>query len=343
MRIFVFFVAKLFKPLKIDTVAGSEYNAVALAKSDKQSRFLKLDPAEARHTAESQSAQQNLNPSKTSIGSDLKVARIEKKISLKQAAEETRISFRYLQGLEEGQHGDLPGGMYNRAILRNYCVYLGLDPEAFLARFNVETAPQSEKIVKVKAHSQPVPSQPLRIPPLLIWSVMLLVSIVGLYFSRSWISMVFSPYFSRPPAARLPIAAPAGTPSQPNKDAQTATTSPAAAVSADQQSTTVPVVPVPTEPQPPAEPPPGTIRLQFETTHPCWMSLTSDGNHVFYDTLHPGQTPFFDAKDRFEMVLGNAGAIKLKINGKPAKPLGSPGAVIKLLINAANIPELLEK
>jgi len=331
-----------FKSLKIDTIAGSEYNAVALAKSDKQSRFLKLDPAEARHTAESQSAPLHSTPSKTSIGSDLKVARIEKEISLKQAAEETRISLRYLQSLEEGRHDDLPGGMYNRAILRNYCVYLGLEPDDFLPRFTAESAPHNEKAVKVKARSRPMPSQPIRIPPLLIWSIMLLASIVGLYVSRGWIAMVFSPYFSRPPAARLPVATPTGIPGQP-KDAQTATTNPAAAVSTDQPPVTEPAVPPVSAAQLPAEPPPGTIRLQFEITRPCWMSLTSDGTRIYSDTLRPGQTPFFDAKDRFEMVLGNAGGIKLKINGMPAKSLGGPGAVIKLLINAANIPELLEK
>jgi cytoskeleton protein RodZ len=338
----VFFAARLFKTPKIDTVERSEYNAIALSKSDKQSRFLKLDPTESRHTAESQSAQPHSPPSKTPFGSDLKAARIEKEISLTQASKETRISLRYLQGLEEGQHGDLPGGMYNRAILRNYCVYLGLEPEEFLARFAAESAPHSEKAVKAKVHSQPAPEQPLRIPPLLIWSIMLLASITGLYFSRGWIAMVFSPYFSRPPAARLPVAAPAGTPNQ-AKETQAAAANPAAAVPADQTRGTEPAAPPVVAAQPPAEIPPGTIRLQFEVIQPCWMSLSGDGTRIYYDTLQPGQTLSFDAKDRFEMVLGNAGAIKLKINGKPAKPLGALGAVIKVLINAANIAELLEK
>jgi cytoskeleton protein RodZ len=75
----------------------------------------------------------------------------------------------------------------------------------------------------------------------------------------------------------------------------------------------------------------------------CWMSLTSDGNRVVSRTLQAGESPIFDAKEQFVMVLGNAGGVRLKINGKPAKPLGAPGAVVKLLIDMQTIPDLLQK
>jgi cytoskeleton protein RodZ len=313
-----------------------------LAKRDKKSGILRLESADSRHAAEHPSALPQPAKSPATLGADLKAARTEKNITLKQVSEDTRISLRHFQSLEDGRYSDLPGGMYNRAFLRSYCVYLGLEPADFLVRYEAESAPHSEKAVKSKPRSQPIVAQPRKVPQLLIWSLMLLASIAGLYFSRGWIAQVFSPYFSHRPTSHIPISAPtpAPAPSQ-AKVAQTTPPTTPAANPVDQPPVTAATSGTTTQVH--AEPPPGTIRLSFEVVDPCWMSLTSDGTRVYSDTLHRGNTPFFDAKEQFEMVLGNAGGIKLKINGKAAKPLGVPGAVIKLLINAANIPELLEK
>ncbi len=324
---------------------GSEYNAVALAKTDKRARTLGLDAAESRRPAEGHSAQPAVHQRPPALGVDLRAARENKNLTLNQISEETHISLRHLQSLEEGKYSNLPGGMYNRAFLRSYCTYLELDPAGFLARYEVEVGAHAEKPVKSKQRSPAVVSQPKRIPPLLIWSVMLLGSITGLYFSRGWIAQVFSPYFSQPPITRLPAAMPAPTPSPDKpKDAQAVPSTPPAG---DVTTEPPPAESSAKEPAAAAaatdEPPPGTIRLNFEVTGACWMSLKSDGTSVYSDTLQPGTSPSFDAKDHFEMVLGNAGAVKLKINGKQAKPLGSPGAVVKIVINAANIPDLLEK
>ncbi len=312
-----------------------------MAKSDKKSRILGLESADSRHAAEYPTALPQPDKSQATLSSDLKAARTEKNITLKQVAADTRISLRHLENLEEGRYSDLPGGVYNRAFLRSYCVYLGLEPADFLVRYEAESAPHSDKAAKSKPRSLPIAAQPRKVPQLLIWSMMLLASIAGLYFSRSWIAQIFSPYFSQPPTSRIPISAPtpAPTPSQAKEAQSTPPATPVANPAVQPPATAAPG----TATQIPPEPPAGTIRLSFEVVDPCWMSLTSDGTRVYSDTLQPGNTPSFDAKEQFEMVLGNAGGIKLKINGKPAKPLGAPGAVIKLLINAANILELLEK
>ncbi|MBZ5495891.1 MAG: DUF4115 domain-containing protein [Acidobacteriia bacterium] len=298
---------------------------------------MKPDQADGHYSAQAPSAMSQSAPSKALLGADLKAVRVGKDITLKQVSLDTRISLRHIQNLEEGRYNDLPGGMYNRAFLRTYCAYLGLEPAEFLDRYEKESAPQSEKIIKAKARSQTMPAQSFRVPPVMIWSVMLLASIVGLYFSRGWISAVFSPYFSHAPATRLPASQPAPPPNAP-KPAETASPVPPTPTAATQA--------VPTEPvQAPgaAAPPPGIMRLKFEVVQECWMSLSSDGTRVLSRTLQPGETPFFDAKERIDLVVGNAGGVKLMINGKPAKPLGKPGAVVRLVITPQTIQEMLEK
>jgi hypothetical protein len=71
--------------------------------------------------------------------------------------------------------------------------------------------------------------------------------------------------------------------------------------------------------------------------------VNSDGNRVLNRLLEPGDDQFFDATQRFYLILGNAGGIRLKINGKPAKSLGKSGDVVRLIINEQNLNDLLEK
>jgi cytoskeleton protein RodZ len=312
-----------------------------LAMSEKRSRLLKFDPADGSRSAVHQPAPQPA-VAQEPLGADLQAARLRKQVTLEQVSQDTHISLRHLQSLEEGRYRDLPGGMYNRAFLRSYCAYLELEPENFLKRYEQESVPQGDKVIKTKRRRPQVLSEPFRIPPLLIWSMMLLVSVVGLYFSRGWIAAIFSPYLSRPPASRL------GTPEShhpPSPTKATGATPPGANIVATPalQPTAQPSLSANSTQVPTAESTPGVIHLQFQVVQPCWISVISDGNQIPSRTFQPGDDPSYDAKRHFEIVLGNAGGVHLKINGRPAKPLGKSGEVLRLMINAQNIPDLLEK
>lgn len=74
------------------------------------------------------------------FGPTLRRTREERSISLDEIANETRLSKRYILALEDEAIGKLPGGTYNRAYLRTYATYLGLDPEALLRDYASEEA-----------------------------------------------------------------------------------------------------------------------------------------------------------------------------------------------------------
>ncbi len=281
-----------------------------------------------------------------SLGKCLKSAREQKNITLEEIARETRIPLRHLMSIEEGRFGALPGGMYNRAFLKTYCGYVGIDPEPILARYEEEAELPKEKSIKVKP---PVPrtEPPFKFHPLAAWSLMLLVSVTGLYFSRHWVTDVFSPYFSHTSAPGIevsPSPAPAPPPvSEPKQIPSTAApviqaasqTTPAqtsgmSPISSAAQSEMVPVSP-------------GTIRLEFEVLEQCWVSVNRDGDRVMVKVLKPGDDQSFNASGRFFLVLGNAAGVRLKINGHLVKPLGRPGEVVRLTIDEQNIKDLVEK
>ncbi len=289
------------------------------------------------------------------LGIDLKATREKKNITLREVAEATRINLTHLKNIEEGRYADLPGGIYNRAFLRAYCDYVGLDSREYLSRYETELAPPGERVTKHKPKTVAEKGTDLSIHPLVVWGAMLIVSAVGLYFSRHWISAVFSPYFSRSPVSKIsPQDLPGPKPLETKSSTAAPAPAPANASSGAPGKTEAPEIVtqqsvVPDQPKetrkPGILPPqaPGTIRLEFQVIQKCWVSVNSDGNRVLNRLLEPGDDQFFDATQRFYLIFGNAGGVRLKINGKAAKPLGKPGDVVKLLINEQNLSDLLEK
>jgi cytoskeleton protein RodZ len=293
-----------------------------------------------------------------SVGAELKSQREQKRISLSEIAQTTRINIHYLQALEDGNYSALPGGMYNRAFLKVYCEHLNLDPVEYLARYDRETYSPMDKVARAKAHVPQQSGNGLTVHPLAAWAVMFLVSVIGLYFSRSWISAVFSPYFAKSPAITLPrteqvsppAAAPATAlataPSEPKQDVQNERIQPNpnaadTSVAGTRRDDSAAMQALPDQEQESNSAAP-KMRLEFLAVEKCWVSINSDGNRM-QRLFSPGESQAFSAADRFYIIVGNAGGIRLKINGKPAKPLGKSGEVIRLLINEQNIEELIEK
>jgi cytoskeletal protein RodZ len=69
------------------------------------------------------------------FGETLRQARAHKGVSLKEAEQATRITRHYLAALEEEDFSSLPPVIYQRGFVRNYSIYLDLDPSKTLAMF----------------------------------------------------------------------------------------------------------------------------------------------------------------------------------------------------------------
>jgi cytoskeleton protein RodZ len=285
-----------------------------------------------------------------SFAAELKSAREKQSVPLRQIADATRISLRHLESIETGHFDRLPGGIYNRVFLRSYCEYLGLEPEEMLARYDAETAPPTDKGAK----SKNLPSAVGRgVPPIAIWTTMLAASIAGLFLSRGRVSALFSPYFAQrapaPPAARR--AAPEPPPQSSPTGATSATPPnslavlPPAEPAAPPAATVAPSRAAESSARPAgasSRSAPDVLRLEIEVIARSWVLVTSDGNRALVKLLEPGDRQWFEASERFYLKVGNAAGLKLKINGKRAKPLGSSGEVATVVIDRRNLGTLLE-
>lgn len=69
------------------------------------------------------------------FGQDLKKERESRKITLASIAETTKISSRHLTALEQSRFDDLPGGVFNKGIVRSYAQVVGLSPDKWVMRY----------------------------------------------------------------------------------------------------------------------------------------------------------------------------------------------------------------
>lgn len=79
-----------------------------------------------------------------SFGSSLRRTRLGRGISLDDVARDTRLTKRCLQAFEDESILELPGEPYNRAYLRTYSAYLGLDSDDLVSDYERETEAQTK-------------------------------------------------------------------------------------------------------------------------------------------------------------------------------------------------------
>ncbi len=73
-----------------------------------------------------------------SLPERLYAARERKGVDLYRAERDTKIRAKYLGALERGDWKELPGDVYTKGFLRNYALYLGLDPDEVLTQWRRE-------------------------------------------------------------------------------------------------------------------------------------------------------------------------------------------------------------
>ena len=93
----------------------------------------------------------------SSFGDKLKRERELRGISLREIADGTKISVRFLQALEEDRIEALPGGLFPRAFVKQYALFLGLDAERSVAEFaeaHGESVPERRTVAPIQASRQ---------------------------------------------------------------------------------------------------------------------------------------------------------------------------------------------
>jgi cytoskeleton protein RodZ len=249
-----------------------------------------------------------------SFGEELRREREIRGISLKEIADATKISKRFLEALERNDHRTLPAPVFTRGFVREYARYVGLNAEEMVNRYNFAAANDDriEKPPPVAKYPQtpprdisPRPAAKRGIPPVItrvdggvMFALFIAVALAGV----AWWAVQYK--------------------RQERERAEAATAVPV---------TTSRAVATPTQaPVPEPAPDDSKLRMTMEITANSWVTLEADGRTVLNEEMLSGARREFEANDAFRFrTIGNAGGLTLTLNGATVPPLGANGEVVK--------------
>jgi cytoskeletal protein RodZ len=242
------------------------------------------------------------------LGETLRQARLDKGVSLADAARDTRIRRSYLEALEAEDNAALPPPVYTRGFLRTYAEYLGLNPQAMVDLYQPaarrEPGPALRPAVPHLAIPRTIPLRPV------LYSIGGVAFVLMLGFAWNWyqdVQHALNQSDANIRQARL------GTPT----------------LIGAKLPTSIPVVlasPTPTlEPtaEPTATPTPAIdgILVEFRTNARVYVEAAVDGKQVVAETLAAGtqrQLPL--AQTSVIMRSSNGSALDITVNGTHQDP-----------------------
>lgn len=246
----------------------------------------------------------------SSLGQILRSRREELGKDLKDVEAALSIRVKYLEALELENFSVIPGEVYTKGFLRNYANYLGLNAEEMVQLYKNTLESRDNTKTETNETQPPSPKKKKAKPKRSGFAfgfgmaVLLLVIAGAAYFAY--------PYFAQ--------KAPGDIINAPPKSAAPLPQSPVPQAQPQ---------PVPTVPQPQKEVKASQgMKLTIKAKEDCWVWVIADGKEVFEGILIRGESKTWQAKNKMEISLGNAGGIDITYNDQPQASLGASGDVV---------------
>jgi cytoskeletal protein RodZ len=254
-------------------------------------------------------------PLQGTLGAWLRQQREARGVSLREIADASKISLRYLEALEQDRFDVLPAPVFAKGFLREYARVVGLDADEavnlyLLTQGEAERPAGDERVVAtpLARRSAATPST---------WGYGLLLTLAVVLFLG--VAAVLSYWASRqravsPPAAPEIVATYAATP-RPEPPAATA----AADIVAEPTATATPSSVAAGAP----------LRLTLEFAEDCWVELVVDGKRRTSELRAGGETLQLEADRYILLTLGNARGVRAEVDGRPFPLPADPARVVR--------------
>ena len=245
-----------------------------------------------------------------SIGDALREERLRRGIKLEQVAAETKIDPYYLVAMEADHFDKVAvGTFFRRSFLRQYAHLLGLNEEELLGSLH-EQFDEPEKPLPLPRP----PKKPFHLPVngAALWMLAVLAC-AALYKldRRERLSSLGA-------AVRTTSVQVANRSSlMPSAGRMVSVNPSLPAVPSDEEAA-----------------PRGTRAMHAEltATEPVWLSINNDGVYSYTGTLDAHQNKQVDASNKLTVLIGNAGGMEVRLNGKSIGPLGARGETLLLVV-----------
>ncbi len=246
----------------------------------------------------------------------LKNIRLEKGMTLEEVHKKTKVHLNILKSIE----GDSLAGLspiYIKGFLKIYCNFLGVDHRDYISEYS--------QLQKVEAKSQDSSTKKdLKAPSILIPSLKGLISWIPRLRLKT-IVIILAVFVGGFILFRITkaISSQKSSPSS-GKTRNAVSRAKKAAVGN------------------PKVLPSGMIKVGIRAKQKCYLTLKIDGRTVFQGDLRKGVHETWDAKDKVEFSLNNAGAVVMQINGKDIESIGRRKQAVKGLITRESGLQILK-
>lgn len=235
------------------------------------------------------------------FGPYLQAIRIEHDIRLEQVAEETRITVSMLEAIEAEDLNQLPPEVFTRGFLRSFAQAIGADPAEAVRRYEVRCR-QLQRGTDVDQDSHAIRSglRGRMTVALLLLTVLVAASLLGYHYwsgASPEVALTTQTAKSGPAVAQEPVVMP--PPAE-----------------AEAKSSQVPL-------------PPKHV-LTVSAKEDAWIKVSIDQGTPSEHTLKSGGQINLEAQAGFNLLIGNAGGIRLTLDGKPIQVPGKRGEVVNL-------------
>lgn len=249
-----------------------------------------------------------------SLGEQLRRARLERGVNLREVAEQTRITMRHLEAIEADDYKALPGGIFNKSFIKSYARHVGFPEARALELYEraarasgvqtdePPTSPQRSRVYTGETARSPLMTFGLSA---IIVGLLILVVYVGLYYFRG---------------------------ADPEGATAAATPTPAAAQQAPAAAT----------PTPPAAA--EGFRVQVRSTRPFWLTTWSDAEKRRGRFLKPDAPEEFAPEAALNLFFdkASADALQVSVNGRALRAPDGEGKEVLWTITRENYTQFAQ-
>jgi cytoskeletal protein RodZ len=245
------------------------------------------------------------------FGEELRRERLVREVPLEEISAATKISLRMLKALEDSDLSRLPAPAFTRGFIRSYALHLGIDPDARICAYMADLARAANGV------SPSVASVRTRFwrgrgttAGMIVGGVTALLLVLGLIARPA-----------RRPAPRVEkLAARIARVELKNV---TVSNEPTPLV---RQAALVPFPVSDTASAAEADP---LVSLTLEFDEDSWTKLAAGGQTLFVGLIRKGEVKRYQARGGFRLSLGNAGGVRVTIDGRALESLGRAGQVVR--------------
>lgn len=268
----------------------------------------------------------------TDIGAQLRSSREALGLSIASLAQRTCVQPRIIAAIENNDLASIPPKPYGRGFIRTYAREVGLDPEQAVHDYFGQFPPTATDDGSAHRQAESWPSRgSLLVPAGALAAVIVLLA----FFQGDTTDAVDN----RVPAA-VGTSGAAADVARPNATLGSATDRESSSRDANTRESQIS-----RDANQPGLPGLGTagqdasrvgagITLALGADRECWVTASADGERVLYELMKPGTQRTIRAARDVTLRAGDAGALRLTVNGRSIGTFGDDGSVRSARITA---------